>query len=66
MYVAKPPFYLHMGFVYLLAAAVTYILFKKMCNVPKIYGARYRNMLIVILVISFVTYVYVSGNSIEN
>ena len=62
MYVAKPPFYLHMGFVYLLAAAVTYILFKKMCNVPKIYGARYRNMLIVILVISFVTYVYVSGN----
>ena len=62
MYVAKPPFYLHLGFVYLLAAAVTYILFKKMCSVPKIYGARYRNMLIVILVNSFVTYVYVSGN----
>lgn len=62
MYVAKPPFYLHMGLVYLLAAAVAYILFKKMCSVPKVYGTRYRNMLIIILVISFVTYVYVSGN----
>ncbi len=62
MYVAKPLFYLHMGFVYLLAAAVVYILFKKMCNVPKIYGAKYRNMLIGILVLVFLTYVYVSGS----
>lgn len=62
MYVAKPLFYVHMGFVYLLAAATVYILFKKLRSVPKIYGGKYRNILIVILVIAFFTYAYVSEN----
>ncbi|MDE6387771.1 MAG: HD domain-containing protein [Lachnospiraceae bacterium] len=60
MYVAKPVFYFHMGFVYLLAAVIVYLLIKKMCSVPKIYSARYRNSLIAVVLIIVFTYLYIA------
>lgn len=60
MYVAKPMFYFHMGFVYLLAAVIAYLLIRKMCSVPKIYSARYRNCLIAVVLIMAFTYLYIT------
>ena len=61
MYVEKPMFRFHMGFVYLLAVVIVYLLLRKMCNVPKIYSARYRNSLIAVLLIIIFTLAYITG-----
>lgn len=61
MYVAKPSFYLHLGFVYLMLCVVIFLLLWKTCNVPKIYRSRYSNSLLVVLFISLFTILYLSG-----
>lgn len=61
MYVAKPSFYLHLGFVYLMLCVVIFLLLWKTYNVPKIYRSRYSNSLLVILVIGLFTLLYLSG-----
>ena len=61
MYVPKPLFYIHLFFVYLLAAGAAYALFIKTWNVPRMYRGKYRNSLIVLLLIMAFTCVYVTG-----
>lgn len=61
MYVVKTPFYIHLGFTYLLAAGAAIILLIKTMNVPEMYKSRYRNGLIVLAVIMLFTYVYTTG-----
>lgn len=60
MYVPNPPFYIHMGFMYLFAGMAAYALLVKTWTVPKIYRGRYRNSLIVLLGLMLLTYCYIS------
>lgn len=61
MYVPRPSFYLHIGFVYLMLCAVMLLLFWKTYNVPKIYRSRYSNSLLVVLIVGLFTLLYLSG-----
>ena len=61
MYVARPSFYFHLGFVYLLLCMVIYLLVWKTFSVPKIYRSRYSNSLLTVLVIAAVSLLYVAG-----
>lgn len=60
MYVSKPPFYIHLGFVFLLAAVAACVLFIKMWKVPAIYKDRYRNGLIVLLALMGLSVAYLT------
>lgn len=60
MYVSKTPFYIHLGFVFLLAAAAACVLFIKMWKVPAIYKERYRNGLIVLLALMGLSVAYLT------
>lgn len=61
MYVPMAPFYIHMGFVYLLVCIAAYILLIKSMSVPVVYRGRYANSLVVLLVLMLFTYGYISG-----
>lgn len=61
MYVARPSFYFHLGFVYLLLCMVIYLLVWKTFSVPKIYRSRYSNSLLTVLVIAAISLLYVAG-----
>lgn len=61
MYVAKPSFYFHMGFVYLMLGLVIYLLLWKTYSVPKIYRSRYSNSLLAVVLIGVFTFLYLSG-----
>lgn len=61
MYVARPVFYYHLGFMYLLAAVIVYVLIAKIVSIPAIYAGRYRNSLIGIVVILLFSVIYVFG-----
>lgn len=61
MYVSKPYFRFHMGFIFLMAVAIVYVLIIKVTMVPKIYGGRYRYMLAGLALILLFSGGYVSG-----
>lgn len=61
MYVARPSFYFHLGFVYLLLCMVIYLLVLKTFSVPKIYRSRYSTSLLTVLVIAAISLLYVVG-----
>ena len=61
MYVPMTPFYFHLGLMVLLAAAIVYVLFVKVCSVPKIYSGRYRYTLVGLLAVLLFSCGYVSG-----
>lgn len=61
MYAAKPPFYVHLCFTYLLAGITAYVLLAKSLRVPKIYSGRYRGSLIGLVLLMIFTYAYMSG-----
>ncbi len=61
MYVPKPLFYLHLGFTFLVGAAIVYVLVVKVYTVPKIYGGRYRYMLTGLFLVILFSGGYVSG-----
>ncbi len=61
MYVARPSFYLHLCFVYLMLGIVMYLLVWKTFSVPKIYRSRFSNSLLVVLIIAATSILYVCG-----
>lgn len=61
MYVAKKGFYCHMGFLYLLIAAIACVVVLKLCRIPRIYRGRYRDGMIFMLLVALFNYAYVSG-----
>lgn len=61
MYVPKPLFYLHLGFTFLVGAAIVYVLIIKVYTVPMIYSGRYRYMLTGLLLVILFSGGYVSG-----
>lgn len=61
MYVPKPLFYLHLGFTFLVGAAIVHVLIVKVYTVPKIYGGRYRYMLTGLFLVILFSGGYVSG-----
>lgn len=61
MYVPKPLFRIHTGFTCFMAAVIVSVLAVKVFEVPKIYGGRYRYMLVGLLLILLFSGGYVSG-----
>lgn len=61
MYLPKSLFNLHLGFICLMAAAIAYVLIVKVCTVPKIYGGRYRYMLVGLFLLLLFSGGYVTG-----
>lgn len=61
MYVARPSFYFHIGFVYLILCAVAYLLLWKVFDVPKIYRSRYSSNLLLVLIIGVSSFLYLCG-----
>lgn len=61
MYAEMPSFYFHLGFMFLLAAAAAGVFVIKLCKVPKVYGGRYRYMLVCLLLCMLFDGVYISG-----
>lgn len=61
MYVPKPLFRIHTGFMCLMAAVIVSVLAVKVFEVPKIYGGRYRYMLVGLLLVLLFSGGYVSG-----
>lgn len=61
MYVAKPLFSVHLGFMFFMAFLIVYVLIVKVATVPKIYSGRYRYMLAGLALILLFSGGYVSG-----